>query len=380
MIDPQQIHRLVALSRNRFPITSLYLNMGRDWKASKTRFKDLVSERREEIRGGSFSPQEKESIEKDFEKIRDYLESLREPRPKSLALFSSGGGKHWYPYLLAQPLKDLLVVDSVPYIRPLMDLLDQSKRCGVLLVDRNQARILEIFMGEIAEATELRGDVPKRVREGGWYGLEEKRIDRHVEQHLHDFMKQVIDHTLAVLQERPFQWLFLGGSLEVVATLEEQLPSSLRSRLKKTFRIDLNASAQEVLAKAEELLQQIEREEDQALVSRLREALMPGGLGVSGIHETLSSLHEGSVHSLLIEEGFSEPGARCAHCRFLGLQVGACPICGHPMGPVGDVINEALLQAIDRDASIFMITPGVGLEKLGRIGALLRYKPTSGKK
>ncbi len=108
---------------------------------------------------------------------------------------------------------------------------------------------------------------------------------------------------------------------------------------------------------------------------------MPGGdWGVSGIHETLSSLHEGSVHSLLIEEGFSESGARCAQCRFLGLRVGPCPICGHPMSPVEDVINEALLQAFDRDCSISMITPGLGLEKLGRIGALLRYKPASGKK
>jgi peptide chain release factor subunit 1 len=39
-------------------------------------------------------------------------------------------------------------------------------------------------MGEIEEQTEILDDVPPKVRGAGWYGLSEKRIERHVEDHL----------------------------------------------------------------------------------------------------------------------------------------------------------------------------------------------------
>jgi len=104
------------------------------------------------------------------------------------------------------------------------------------------------------------------------------------------------------------------------------------------------------------------------------DSLGPGGLGVSGIHETLSSLYEGKVHTLLVEEGYSREGAHCPHCGFMGLNAGACPVCREKLTPVPDIVNEAVAKAVDQGCEIVQVNPGSGLEKVDRIGALLRYK------
>ncbi len=380
MITSQQIQRLIALKTSNHLIASLYLNMGRDLRVPKTQFKDLVSNQREKLKQESLSPEEKGWVEKDFEKMRKYIEGLREPRPRSIALFACEAEGIWEAYPLAQPMRDLLTLDDSVHVRPLLAVLSKYRRVFTLLVDRAKARAFEIFMGEGEEKTEIFSDAPKRVREGGWYGLNEKKIDRHVQQHIHDYLKRVADRTFVYSKEWEFDWLLLGGQPEIISDLEGHLHSSLRSRLKRTFRMDLNAPPQEVLRKTSELLQEIKKEEDRALVSRLEEAMMPRGLGVSGIQETLASLHEGSVHSLLIEEGFSEEGAVCPQCAFMALKGGLCPICGKSMTAAPDIADEAVAGAIAQGLEVFNITPGVGLEKLGRIGAMLRYKTASGKK
>ncbi len=329
MITSQQIHRLIALKSSNHLIASLYLNMGRDLRVPKTQFKDLVSSQREKLKKESLSPEEKGWVEKDFEKMRRYIEGLREPRPRSIALFACEAEGIWEAYPLAQPMRDLLTLDDSVHVRPLLAVLSKYRRVFTLLVDRAKARAFEIFMGEGEEKTEIFSDAPKRVREGGWYGLNEKKIDRHVQQHVHDYLKRVADRTFVYSKEWEFDWLLLGGQPEIISDLEGHLHSSLRSRV---------------------------------------------------IQETLASLHEGSVHSLLIEEGFSEEGAVCPQCAFMALKGGPCPICGKSMTAAPDIADEAVAGAIAQGLEVFNITPGVGLEKLGRIGAMLRYKTASGKK
>jgi peptide chain release factor subunit 1 len=228
-------------------------------------------------------------------------------------------------------------------------------------------------MGEIEEQSAIFSEVPPKVREAGWYGLSEKRIERHIDFHLDSYLKKVGDLVLRHFREKGFDWLLLGAQPEISGEMERALPSFLRQRLKKTFRIDINASPQAVLKKTLEFGQEIKREEDRALVSRLMNSLKPRGFGISGIHETLSCLHEGNVHTLLLEEGYVQEGARCSRCGFMGLIPGICPICGEKMMAVPDIVDEAVENAINRGCEVLHMAPGSGLESMGRIGAVLRH-------
>lgn len=374
MITSKQILNLTALRSKDHLISSLYLRLWPDQRIHQTRVKDMIREKLEEFGRGDYPLEERDWVEKDLSRVQEFVETFRQSPRKGLAIFSSAALGVREVFFLPRPVRDVLVLDFSAYISPLAGILDRYRRVCTLLVDRTRARIFETFMGEIEEQTEIFNDVPARVREAGWYGLNERRIERHIEHHLHDHLKEVADRTFEHFKDRGFDRLLLGGQIEVLRQVENTLHSYLTKRLKRTFRMDLNSDLKEILDKTLELEREIKKEEDRALLSRLVDSLNPEGLGVSGIQETLSSLYEGSVHTLLVEEGFSRKGVYCSKCGFMGLSSGICPMCGGDMAFVPDIVDEALAAAIDRNSEVIQISPGCGLRELGGIGALLRYK------
>lgn len=389
MVPAKQIADLSNMRSDKYLISSLYLRLWPDSRIHRSTVKDMIREKREELKK-NVSQEERERIEEDFAKLRGYAESVRETAHKGLAVFAGAPLGLWQVFPLSQPVRDLLVVDRSPYMRPLVSVLDVHGRSCTLLVDRTKARIFEIFAGEIEEHSDIYGEVPSRVREGGFAGFgkgliprgrgSERQIERHVAKHLHDHLKRVAETTFAFLQKWGFDRLFLGGQADILAEMEEVLHPFLKQRMKGAFRIDLIAPPHEVLKKTLALEKEVKEKEDRLLVSRLANSLGPTGLGVTGLYETLSSLHEGAAHTLLVEEGFAQPGVICPRDKFLGTDPGPCPLCRTPMEPVPDVVDWAVASAFEGDCKVAVIRPEAGLKEMGSIGALLRYKPAVEKK
>jgi len=378
MITANQIWKLRGLRSKNHLVSSLYLRLWPDFRIFRTKAKDLISDKIGNL--GDLPEEEKRLVERDLEKLQEFVGAFQEGGYQGLALFSCAAEGMWEVFPLPQPVRDVIVIDFSAYIRPLVRSLDHYRRVCTLLIDQTEARLFEIFMGKIEEQSEIFTEVPSRVREGGWHGLSEKRMERHVDQHLQDHLEKVADQTFLHFRERDFDWLFLGGQDEILSKMENTLHSYLRQRLKRTFRLDMDASPKTVLARALDMEREVKTEEDKALVFRLKNSLRSGGLGVIGINETLSSLYEKSVHMLLAEEGFSREGVICSKCGFMGLGDGSCPICRGKMTPVPDIVDEAVAAAIDQNAEVFHVTPGCGLADLGSIGAFLRYGVAKEKK
>ncbi len=373
MITLEQVRNLSNVQSKEHMISSLYLRLWPDQRIHQTKVKNLIRGKLDEFGRESHPLEERQWVGKDLKKMQEFVGSIRGSPRKGVVIFSCAVHEVWEVFFLSRPARDLLILDFSAYIRPLATILDQYRRVCTLLVDRTRARIFEVFMGEIEEQTEIFSDVPSKVREAGWYGLTERRIERHIQDHLHHHLKRVSDRVFMHFRKKGFDRLILGGHVEVLPEMENMLHSYLRKRLKRTLRMDLNSGPKEVLEKSLELEQEIKKEEDQALISRLANSLKPEGMGVTGIHEALSSLFEGRVHTLLVEEGFSQEGVHCTKCGFMGLSAGFCPICGESMSPAADIVDEAVAAAMDQNCEVSHITPGSGLSELGGIGALLRY-------
>ncbi len=374
MITSQQVLHLANLRSPDHLISSLYLRLWPDPRMHQTQLKDLIRDATEELRRGDRPPEKRRTVGADLKKVQDFVESIGTPSRHALVVFSCAAEELWEVFFLSRPVRDLLVLDSSAYIRPLTGILDQYRRVCTLLVDRTHARICEVFMGEIEEQTEILSSIPPGSEERRPHVATEKKTERHIQEHLHDHVRKVADQVFLHFRRRGFDWLLVGGHDEAVSELERTLHSYLRKRLKKTFRMDLKSSPKEVLDKTLELEHEVKKDEDRALVSRLAESLEPGGLGVTGIEETLSVLHEGRVHTLLVEEGYSQRGAYCPKCGFMGLLAGSCPMCGGAMSSVPDIVDEAIAAAIDQSCEVSHVTPGCGLAVLGSMGALLRYR------
>ncbi len=374
MITSKQIEELSSFRSGKHYISSLYLQLWPDSRAHQAKMKDLIGRKREELREGNFSSEEKQEMESDLEKLSHFVETFKAAPYQGLVAFSSTIQDLWLYSPLPQPVKDLLVFNHSPYIRPLTTVLGRYRRIFTLLVDQTKARFFEIFMGEIEEQSDIYAEVPSRVREAGWYGLNEKRIERHIGDHLHNHLKKVSEKTFNFFREKEIHWLLLGGQPETVSEIEKILHPSLKARLKRTFRIDLNSPPKDVLEKSIALEEEIKKEEDRKMVARLSDTFKPEGLGVAGIQETLSSLFEGEVQTLLIEEGFLQKGAYCPKCGFMGLRQGLCPVCRETMIAAPDIVADAASRAMEQNCEVFYLTPGSGLKDLGSIGAILRYK------
>lgn len=378
MISFKQIEALSGLENADFLISSFYLCLERGRatnKEAKIITKDLIKYRFEELQRGEVNKIQMDSLETDFSRIQSYIEDLEPGRSRGVALFSCSGADFWQEYRLPRCSANALLVGPKPYKRPLVDLLEQYKRYCVIVVERDKARIFSVYMNEIEDFSSIFSEVPAKVKEAGWYGLEEKRIQRHIEDHFHRHFKQVAEISMQFFKDYHFDWLILGGLDNVLNDFEGHLHNYLQQRLVGKFSGGVGkATVPEILSKSLEVIRQVELRQQQELVSQILDRYRNGGLAVVGLENTLQSLTLGEVHTLAVVEGLCHSGITCQSCKYLGINGSNCPLCGERMQEVEDVIHEAMELAVQQHCQIQTLNNENGLNDSGGIGALLRYK------
>ena len=108
-------------------------------------------------------------------------------------------------------------------------------------------------------------------------------------------------------------------------------------------------------------------------MSRLKEAAATGRRGVAGLAGTLAALHERRVERLVVSKGFAQDGWRCPETGALAIVGPTNPANGAAMERVGDVVEDAIEEALAQGVPVTICLGNADLDVLGRIGALLRY-------
>ena len=73
---------------------------------------------------------------------------------RGLAMFSCSAGGFWEVHELPVRVTNQLVVEPLPSMRQLEAVLEEQERIGVLLVDRQRARMYVFELGELVDHTE----------------------------------------------------------------------------------------------------------------------------------------------------------------------------------------------------------------------------------
>lgn len=381
LTNRKQIELLAKFRNGTFPTTSFYFDTNKSRLSNreiKLNLKNLISNHRSQISGASFSKDIKESLLKDLEKINGFAEqSLPSYNYAGQALFSCSRGGLWQEFNLSNSPRNRIIIDQNPYVRPLSAILDEHHRICVLTLNRKEAKWYDIFMGDIRLLETLRGDVPGRIREGGFEGNESKKIERRAAGLLRDYFKQIAKITSDILNKTPFDRLFLGCPDEYHAELQALFHPYCQARFKGRLKVSPNDSPPVILKAALELKNRVKTEEKQALVRTFVNELEKGGMAVSGLKNTLRSLNRSEIQTLLITHLYSHPGRICRHCSKLFVDEGNCPSCQRKTEPLIDVVDEAIEAAMDKRCRIKHIKPPSGLDDYGNIGALLRFKVKS---
>ena len=99
--------------------------------------------------------------------IEDIENILKKNISDNVAIFAS----HKHNFLRYIPLpvkvKNLLVVDSSPYIRPLARIQDEWESFTLLIICSNLAKIFSVSMGKIGDTKKLSADIINKHKKGG---------------------------------------------------------------------------------------------------------------------------------------------------------------------------------------------------------------------
>lgn len=379
MITQQHVNRLLQFKNGSYLVTSCYLNLDRSkmpLQMLKIRTKDLIQAAKKELMGKTATHDQRESLREDLEKIELFvIEHAPANQHKGLALFSCAGEKFWQAFPLPRLNRNILIADHVPYIRPLSAILSEYHRYCTVLVDRTHGKLFEVYMGEIVEHTGRIDPVPRRVREGGLGGREERGIERHHDQAVHQHYQKLADSVFESFQREKFDWLVLGGQRDVLREFKNHLHPYLRERWVDDFHSHTaQMTAPEVLAQSLEIEHNVEWKLEQRMADELVQKSQTHDRAVSGVTSTLAALGRGEAQMLLVEDGFETPGYVCHDCRHVSLEDAACPRCHQPTQACPDVVDEAIELALQKSCQIEHVHSATQLHEAGRMGAFLRYQ------
>ena len=376
MITFDMIRELREFANGRNLITSLYLATVPERGDFVERANRMFDDALDRLERFDYTERQKESVRNDIAKLREFVREVLPAEVKStvpfvvkgIAAFSSTSRNLFRVHYLPRPLRERLVFDYTPYIRPLTLLLDEYKRYLVVVVDHKKARFYEMFMGSIVDAEKL-VDINLKAR----FKSPPVRLKRAYNYLVAEHLMRVVDVIDMLMATRNYDLLIVGEAKPVRGQLQLYLPFRLRQKLAGAFVADPTDPIERILDEARKIEIEVEKAEERKLVEELKRRLAEGELAVAGLRDTLDALMHNQVQTLIVAEGFEAEGVRCPKCGFLGVDEETCPSCGAETYKVRDVVDDAIEEAIEQGVGIEHVIQKELLEGIGSIGALLRF-------
>jgi peptide subunit release factor 1 (eRF1) len=307
----------------------------------------------------------------DLDRIREWVHGgIDRSTTRGIAIFSAAADGLWETVELPVPVRSQLVVNTSPQIKQLEGILDVNQRFGVLLVDKQRARMFAFELGELVDRSELFDALPRHEDDKG--DFEKDHVRDHKEAAALHHLKRAANVAFAVHQEGPVDHLIIGAPDEIMPAVERELHPYLRERVAARLNVPVNARDAAIRQAALEVEAGVQRQREAALVERLRDGVASGNGAVAGLDDVLAALCEKRVGTLVLSDGYEAPGWRCGSCG-LASKGPACPECDGKMVKVDDVVEEAVEEAIAQSSHVEVCVGNADLDVLGRIGALLRF-------
>lgn len=297
------LDRLAEFEPGPAPVVSLYLN-ARPGPQGRDQFGPFVKKTfRERLSLFKRHSAERESLERDVERIQRYLETQLRPAVNGVAIFACDGAGLFEPMQFEAPIDEhRLYIDRHPHLYPLAKLDDQYPRYAAVVTNTNTARILVFAFRELVRERDVQNVKTNRVAVGA---LSQNRFQRHVENfHLHH-VKELVEVLDRVVREDQIEWVVLSGDEVVIPIVREQLPKHLATRVIDILRLDIHTPAREVMNRTLEALRAHDAETDAQRVTRMYSDACAGGLAVVGPRATERALMLGQVDELIIT---AQPG------------------------------------------------------------------------
>jgi rubrerythrin len=319
------------------------------------------------------------NMPQDIAAVEQYIDHEFDWTGRSLVIFSCAAEGFFRAYSLAVPIQSRVRVSGNPHVKPLANVLDFYGGYGVILIDKQGARVFYFHLGELIEQEGIVGETVHHTKRGGASTVAGRRggvagRTNYEDEVTERNMREAAGFATALLNEKKVRRVVLGGTEDNVALFRGMLPKSWQSLLVGSIPISMNASKDEVLAKAMEIGRAAEQNHEKQLVDVVVTSAAKRRGGVVSLDDTLKAIHDGRVQTLVLREGYRAPGYQCAGCGYLTAQAhAACPFCGGLFKQIPDAVEMAVRNVMQHGGEVEVLQTALAGEKLGHIGALLRY-------
>ncbi len=363
MLTENDLRELVEFNAPA-PVLSLYLNTDPsegNADAHKLRARSLIKEI---------------NLPQDVEAINRYLDREYNWSGRGVAIFSCAPAGFLRAYPLGVPVRSAVHISDRPSVKILTELLDNYGGYGVVLVDKQGARLFHFHLGSLVEQEGVMGEAVKHTKRGGASSMPGRRggtagQTRAVEEQVDRNMKDAADFAVHFFESKHIRRILIGGTEANVKQFRSFLPKSWQSLVMGTFPMSLTAKASEVLERAMEVGRQAELRKEAGLIEQVITGAAKAQSAVVGLDDTLEAVNAGRVQTLVITEGFRKVGY---HAKENGRLAARLPAENpEDYEKVFDVVDLAVNKVMRTGGEVEVVHRAEALEKAGSIGALLRY-------
>jgi hypothetical protein len=307
---------LLALAHQTDPlgVLSIYVDVrpegpGGDSRGSAIDIKNRLAELERRIRADGH-PRRARAVRDRLERLAPELELLLDPREsdRGRALYVPVRNEPATRFSSRLPLPNRVVLDSSPFIHPLLELLDEGRPAGVVVASRGEANLLEWRLGELDWLSRLTPDdmEPPHERSGpvapspsGRHTtpMREQREARERNQ-ARRFVEQVASAAARFARERSWERVLVSGGERLTEPLAGALPPDLRRIALRDPRALTRLSPNELAATVTDRLVSDHHERELQLIRAIRDAAHRGGAAALGLSEVVTALNEGRVEHL----------------------------------------------------------------------------------
>src|SRR5260370_13795334 len=174
------------------PVLSVYLDTDQSKAINVNRAFEVVLKNMLRDIGQTLDNSARKEFEADAEQVLGFLNHYREPKQGLVIFHDKSAGLFWIRALRVGVRNGVWWRDT-PYVRPLIELVDEHERYGVVLTDREHARLFIIFLGEIEEDEEAfaKADVKHIKTSGTDHMRSQMNFQRKADEHAYSHLRQI---------------------------------------------------------------------------------------------------------------------------------------------------------------------------------------------
>jgi len=295
---------------------------------------------------------------------------------KGLVIFSDSKQDFWWQRDLQVEVPTDGRWSPKPWVRPLLELLEDHDTFVVVLTDKQRARLLRVDATGMEQHAEISSDVPnKHATTGTDHIMSQTQMQRDHTQHVKAHIHRVIDELTTLVDRLNLSRIVIGGPVEATSVLVNELPKRFQQMIIGTIAVPIDANYERLSNELNKVQQLSEHEDEARMVEAMITAAMKGDRAVLGIGETLSAIQQQRVYRLIVARDYRLAGKECDSCHILVVDGDAqCSFCGGSLQPAPDLINRASHRVIEQSGKV-QIVSGAAADKLAGtgVGAVLRF-------